>query len=177
MVVLLLKIGPTDDGPDTPPNDNSSSQIFSIEIVAASMVDLTIIKTNGAGFVTGEDAIIYTIEVINLGDDDAEATVEDLLPSTLLDPEWSCEETQTGSGAICTPGPVFNDIVDNIFLPAGTSVRYTLTVTPDVTTADMVSNTATVTVTSDLPDIDTSNNISTDSDPVADVFADDFEAL
>ena len=138
-------------------------------------VDLAIIKTNGVNFVTGEQNITYSIEVTNLSDQDTEATVEDLLPDTLLNPTWECIEIQVGSGATCTPGPVFNDIVDDIFLPADTGVRYTLTVTPDVTATDTVSNTATVIVTSGLPDIDNSNNTATDSDPVADIFADGFE--
>lgn len=167
-VVLQL----VDDGPGTPPDDNTGDiESFAIEVLLEPTADLAITKVNNVNFVTGNDPVTYVIAVTNIGTGSASnATVQDLLPDTMINASWTCD---AGTGASCMPSGV-GDIVDTtVVIPPSASVVYTLTVDLNVTETDRLINTATVTSAS--LDRDLTNNTATDDDIVAGVFADDFE--
>jgi len=141
-------------------------------IIFGSGADLSITKVNNAQFVNGIDPVTYFITASNFGSVDVNAaTVQDILPPTLLNASWVCD---ADIGASCTPSGTGNIIDNNVSLPANTSVIYTLTADPNVTEADVISNTATVISPAFPADPDLSNNTAVDTDVIA-LFADGFE--
>jgi uncharacterized repeat protein (TIGR01451 family) len=157
------------------PADN----VISEDTEVTAEVDLFVTKDNGVGFLELGQLVTYTIVVGNDGPSDAGlATVDDLVPIELLNPEWIC--VPMGS-ATCSPGPVPGNIIDSAGLPVGDSVTYTLTATVDpslpLNPPVIIENTAEVGATGPATDPDLSNNQATDADPLEDtrIFVDGFE--
>ncbi|MEE4270416.1 MAG: beta-propeller fold lactonase family protein [Thermoanaerobaculales bacterium] len=159
------------------PNTSDNDTFEDTEVTAES--DLVVSKDNGLTFLVPGWDITYTIVVANDGPSDApSADVNDEVPPELLDVDWTCVAT---GGANCTGG-TGNLLLDAVIIPAGDSVTYSVnaTVDPflDPSTTPSISNTAEAVVTGAGTDPDTSNNTSTDSDPLEAsdlLFADDFE--
>ena len=126
--------------------------------------DLTITKTNNATSVTQNTPTTYTILVSNDGPDDVVgATVSDTFPSDLVNPTFTSTATNGATGNTATGTGSINDIVN---MPAFSTITYTVTGTVAVDATGTLSNTATVTPPSGVTDPDTTNNTSTDEDPI-----------
>jgi len=143
-------------------------------ISSVTGLDLTIHVddgTNGKQFFAGGHLANYTITVQNIGTVDAHnASVQDLLPTSLFSASWTCNTT---AGATCTASGSGN-ITDTVNIPQGASVTYHLTATVQAIPESPVTNTATVATGGGEVDVNTSNNTSSVTDAVG-IFEDDFE--
>jgi len=151
-------VSSTTDDPD--PSNNSATDVADV----APEADLSIVKSHTGNFTPGTDAT-YTLQVSNAGPSDAAApTVTDTLPTgetfvsadgSSLPSDWSCgvsgqDVTCTMSGPLAAGSPSSPNPAQPI----------TLTVAIDGAAYPTVSNTASVSSTTDDPD--PSNNSSTD---------------
>lgn len=153
-------------------DDQSDEQSFTIEVVLANSADLMISKGNGMSGADENQTFDYTIVVSNAGPNDVVgATVTDNLPANLINPIWICTPS---AGAVCTLNGTGN-INDVVTIPVDGNVTYLLTVTVAEPEGGNISNTASVTSPIELPDPNTRNNTSTDSDTVG-LFVDGFES-
>ena len=130
--------------------------------------DTSIEKTDGSDtYVPGSD-VTYTIVVSNAGPFGAQgALVNDPLPAGITDANWTCGLPV--NGGVCTVASGTGAISDvPVNLPDDASVTFELTMSvPEDFAGDLV-NTATVNNPSDVPDPDTGNNSSTDTNVLAD---------
>jgi uncharacterized repeat protein (TIGR01451 family) len=155
-------------------NDTAAAQTFTITVgngwnLSIRMDD----HTGGKNFFRGGDLADYTIKVENIGTSDVHAaTVQDALPSNLLDARWSCDAIASATCAASGSG----SISDTIDIPKNGAVIYHLTATVQANPEVCVTNTATATTRVAEPDIDMGNNTATTMDAVG-VYADGFELL
>jgi uncharacterized repeat protein (TIGR01451 family) len=133
----------------------------STEVPAPVLADLAVTATDGVDTVVPGDGIAYTIVATNSGPDDAVGvTVVDLFPDGV-----ACAYTCVGDGgAVCTAGPVADDIDDTVVLPAGGSATYTAICAVAVDAAGALVNTATVALPGGLPDPHPGDETATDVD-------------
>jgi len=121
------------------------------------------------------DTLIYTITVSNAGPAvSPSTTVVDVFPAQVLDVTWTCAASGGASCAATGSGM----IADNVGLPSGSEVTYTVTGTIADGTTGTVTNSATAVVGAPASDPDTSNNTaSVDVSPAVDdmIFSDGFE--
>ena len=137
----------TSDTPDPDPGNNTDTVIVGISASA----DLAVTKVGNPDPVTNGDPLTYTVTVVNNGPSEAEnVLVEDNVPSVLLNPEYSLD----GVNYSPWPGSLnLGNLVNGqsqVILIRGT-----------VNSASNTAITNTVTVTSDTPDPDISNNTDT----------------
>lgn len=135
-------------------------------------VDLAVGVDNGTGYVQGGSDVVYTIDVSNLGANGVVgAHVADALGADVESPHWTCSATggaqcpASGSGAI----DLFADI------PAGASIRITLTVHAPPLPETPLSESVTVTVPVAWRDTDASNDTASDGPDPRGLFGDGFE--
>lgn len=123
-----------------------------------SSADLSITKTDGADSSLPGDEIVYTIIAGNAGADDVTgATVTDLFPAALTACTWTCAAS---AGSSCTAAGA-GDINDSVNLLNGGTATYTVACTIDPSAMGTLENTATVSST--IPDPNTSDNSATDT--------------
>jgi uncharacterized repeat protein (TIGR01451 family) len=126
--------------------------------------DLAITKTDYLDEAKAGDGIVYTIGVTNAGPSDvANALVNDALPSGLVGATWTCVAS---GGANCGAAAGAGDLNQNVSVPVGGSVTYSVSGTIDPSFADTLSNTATVTA-GGVIDIDVDNDTATDNTDVS----------
>jgi uncharacterized repeat protein (TIGR01451 family) len=129
--------------------------------ICALTADLAITKDDGQSEAVPGEPVTYTIVVANDGPDNVTgAEVGDVFPET-LDCSWTCSASP---GALCTPGPLTEDIADTADIPVGGSVTYIADCTVDMATSGTLANTAWVASPAGVPDPDSTNNSSTDTD-------------
>lgn len=125
--------------------------------------DLAVTKVNGASTVVVGTDVTYTITVTNNGPSNTTgASVIDTIPAVLADAVWTCT---AGASASCTASGSGN-IDDSVALPAGGSVRYSLTATLSPAAGASLTNTATALVGAGATDPVASNNSGIDTDLV-----------
>ena len=128
------------NGADPTPLNNTATDTNTLDGPEA---DLTITKTNDRDAIVAGAATTYTITVANAGPDDVVgANVTDTPPGVLTGLSWTCVASD---GAACSPSGT-GAIDEDVDLPAGASVVYTLTGTLDAGATGTVANTASVTV-------------------------------
>jgi uncharacterized repeat protein (TIGR01451 family) len=139
--------------------------------IPAGEADLAVSKTDGLTTAIPGSGTGYVIVVSNSGPDDAiGATVTDSLPGALLNAGWTCGG-ETG-GASCGAPSGVGDIAENVDLPAGGSVAFSVSATIDPGATGILSNTVTVATPVGVTDPVPGNNSATDTtslDPVADL--------
>ncbi|MFO1496372.1 MAG: fibronectin type III domain-containing protein [Lysobacterales bacterium] len=139
---------------------------------AGTSLDVSITKTNSAGFVGGGLPTTYVIVVSNAGPAGvASARVVDTLDPAFSGASWTCTGLAGGQCAASGSGNI-DQLVD---LPVGASVRFELTATITAVPEVPVSNLASVTVPAPLMDSNTANNVATDGPDVVGIFRDGFE--
>jgi len=150
--------------PFADPNGTNSGSSY--VVFGGASVDLVVGKTNGAGFVSANEPVTYTIVVENAGTVEVfGAMLTDILPGTLDagSASWTC--TANG-GAVCPNASGNGNINETIDLPAGGMLGYELTAMVLAAEGMTVINTATVSLPVGFVDFNPSNNSATDSDPV-----------
>lgn len=133
--------------------------------------DLAITKTDGQTSAVPGSQIIYTIVVRNNGLSDANGVeIADTIPATITGVTWTA--VPTGAATNFTSPGAGNIIADNVNMPAGSTITYTVTGTISPTATGTLDNTATVTPPGGVADPIPGNNSATDSDnlvPTADL--------
>jgi len=172
-VTNTVTVTPEDLGHDT--NDTNDQATDSDSVVAVS--DLAISKSNGLDEVIPGTPVTYAVEIVNLGPSDLSlGRVTDQFPTQMEGVSWTCSPS---AGAVCTPGPVAADLIDDFTIPAGGSVLYAASGLVNPAVLGTIANTAVAEVLIDdgtpgvsATDPDLTNNITTDIDtltPVANI--------
>lgn len=163
---------PAASATDLAGNENGAADTLEVSVIGITgSVDLAIAKFNGVDVLNDGDTTRYTIVVSNGGPDDATGVaVTDLLPSTLVDGQWTCMPVGQASCAAFGSG----DIDDTATLAVSSMVIYELTATVNAGSATTIANSATVTPPGNRAELDSSDNVATDSDGVG-LFVDGFE--
>lgn len=138
---------------------------------SAPVADLQIIKDDGGTACVPNNTVTYTIIVSNAGPDDVVgATVTDALPVGITSWTWSC--IQLGGANGCDLPVINNDnFFDEINLPNGSSIQYTVSAIIDAGATGTIENTAMITTPAGVVD-PVLPNVATDSNEVivADAF-------
>jgi uncharacterized repeat protein (TIGR01451 family) len=141
---------------------NSSATVSSTSQVSA---DLSITKTDGVETIAPGSTVSYTIVASNAGPSNASGTtVTDDFPASITGVAWTCTATLGSSCGAANGNGNLNRLVD---LAAGGSVTFTATGTIDPGASGTLSNTATLTRPSAVPDPNPANNSATDADTLA----------
>lgn len=149
-------------------NGSSDTEAHTITVEGA---DLSIVKRNGLRLVPGGQPSSYILLVSNSGPQSVvNARVTDILPPQFSAASWTC----SASGGASCPANGGGTVDALVSLPGGSSVSFVLTVTAQVSPEQIVSNRATVTPPANAPDPVTTNNESTDTDPIG-IFGEGFE--
>ena len=142
----------TSPTPDPDPSNNTSTDITPVDLAA----DLAVTKTGAPSPVSAGGVLTYTVEVSNLGPADGQnVRLTDPLPDQLSNGEYSLDSVtfQSWSGSLSLGT-----------LPAGGARTVVLRGTVRADAAETIQNT--VTITSDTPDPDPTNNTATELTPV-----------
>jgi uncharacterized repeat protein (TIGR01451 family) len=170
-----FEIRATDSG-GTANGGQPTSAPVAFEITAANGADLQISKSNGVSIVAPGASVVYDIYVANAGPNAAlGARVQDSVPAELEGAIWTCTPILNAS---CAATSGTGSIDEQVDLPAGGVLRYSLLATAVQTTVDLdLINTATVTAPDGLTELDATNNSDTDADRILidGLFQDGFE--
>lgn len=119
-----------------------ATEILVLQPVADCPADLRILKTPMSSTVNAGNPVIFTLRVSNDGPETAfNAEVNDLLPPGLAGSSWIC--TASG-GAECGASSGSGDIDEEVTLPPGSSLVYTLQATVTRAPCNTLTNSATV---------------------------------
>jgi uncharacterized repeat protein (TIGR01451 family) len=153
---------------DAVPGNNSATDTDTI----APQADLSITKDDGVTVAVPGGSTTYTIVASNAGPSGAAtAAVVDNFPSACTSVSWTCSGSGGGS---CTAAGSGN-INQSVNLPSGGSVTFLATCNIDGAATGNLSNTATIGVGVNDPNI--ANNSSTDVDSLSNlIFSDGFES-
>lgn len=136
---------------------------FFSSLIGFSQTDLSVTVDNGQTVYIGDQTIIYTVTVENLGPTDAvNVTVENLIPTQFSSFSWTGTNGSTGTNV-----PLSDTIP---LMTVGEVITYTITAQVVPNPTGNLTNTATVTATT--PDSDTSNNSADDVDTLGTSWAD-----
>src|SRR6059058_3748407 len=106
----------------------------------------------------------YSINVVNVGPGAADgASITDAFPTTLTNVSYTATQLGGASGFEATG---IGNINDTVTMPAGSVITYKASGKVSSSAAGILSNTATVTASFDLPDPNTANNTATDSNTI-----------
>ncbi|MEZ5465321.1 MAG: Ig-like domain-containing protein [Lysobacteraceae bacterium] len=157
--------------------DATSMATLTINVLATPTIDLAVTKTDGVDIIAASDVLTYTITVSNAGPADAaNVYVSDPLPPELGNASWTCEAVMPGPATSCDIADGTGNIGEFVDIGAGDSIVFELMATVDAgLEAGVVINSASAEPPGDRVDIDLGNNLATDIDATALVFADGFE--
>ena len=161
LVVNTATVSVPDGIVDTNPDNNSATDTDPVD---AEEVDVRVTKTDNIQSVTQGDSVTYEIVVSNVGNIDVDdVDFIDTLPSELTNASF----TSTASGG--ATGNTENgtgDISDNLNLPVGSEVTYTLTATVDPNVTGSLVNTASVNIPTGFADTNPDDNADTDTNTI-----------
>ncbi|VAW37560.1 hypothetical protein MNBD_GAMMA01-977 [hydrothermal vent metagenome] len=142
--------------------------------MAADIFDLAISTSNCTQGLQVNQSISYMIQVNNLGNTNIQqAQVNSPIPAGLADISWVCAAT---GAATCGASSGNTHIDDNIDMPAGSSIQYTLNGTVSAQLLEIISSNASITMPAGITDDFPINNTAQDSDMVLDIlFINGFE--
>ena len=144
------------DGANCPTND----LIFS--------ADPYITKTDNTATYIAGTTTTYTIEAGNNGPFGMTgALVQDNVPAGIPAANVSISRVYSGGAALNSGGNPTGSILDNLSLPVGAKVTYTVTVNIPAGFTGNLTNTATIISPPSVPDTNTANNTVTDTDTQA----------
>jgi len=139
----------------------TSTDIGALVSASPAVGDLSLTTDDSATSVIAGQSTTYRLRATNLGPDDADATVADVLPAPATSGTWTC--TATG-GAHCTASGS-GDLNDAVHLPVGGTVTYLVQVTVASGASGTLTNTATVQAVGVLDPV-SSNNSASDTDTI-----------
>jgi len=145
------------------PNNFTASSTFTHYPSTASLVNLSITKTDNVTTYTPGGPLTYVVVVTNNGTNAVTgATMNDTFPATLTNVTWTCAVSTVAPGNSC-PASGSGNIGATINLLPGASATFTINVTVDAAATGQLTNTATV-----LPPTNSTNtnpnNTATDTD-------------
>lgn len=159
----LANTATVEAGPDfieTDPSNNAATDTDDIVLMA----DLSITKDDGVTSVMQGDALTYMIVVSNAGPLDVTgASVADTFPSNLTNVSFT---STADGGATGNTANGTGDISDNVDMPVGSTITYTVMATVAGDATGTIDNTATVDAPAGVTDPDLDNNTATDSDDI-----------
>lgn len=127
--------------------------------------DLSVSKTDGVTTYTPGTTTTYTIVARNNGPFGVlNATVTDAVPSGIPSANVSYTATVAGDATTSVVGTQTGAISDQISLPVGATVDYTVTVTIPILFTGNLTNTVTIATPTNISDPNLSNNTATDTD-------------
>jgi LPXTG-site transpeptidase (sortase) family protein len=149
----------------TESNETNNTGSNTVSVLGA---DLSIVKDNGQTSYLAGSTVIYTVTVTNVnGASVTGATVADARPANIATWSWACT-SETGGASGCTPAASSSaDFSDQVNLPPGGSIVYTVTANVVASPTGNLVNTATVAVPPGYVDTNSGNNTSTDTDTLA----------
>ena len=146
--------------PDTGNNTATDSDTLLIE-----QADLSIRKSDDRIAAMPGESVTYQIVASNEGPaDDPDVMVSDVLPSVL-----DCTRTSVATGGATGNSDGVGDLGDNLSMPAGSAVTYSMVCDLDHDASGFLSNTATIAGSVSDPNPD--NNSATDEDTVLGIVA------
>jgi uncharacterized repeat protein (TIGR01451 family) len=144
---------------DGNPANNSATDTDALSPEA----DLSVSKTDGETLVYPRQTITYTIVASNAGPSVASgAVVSDSFPAAITGVAWTC----VGAGGGACAGAGVGDILENVVLPPGGTVTFTVSGTVDGSATGLLSNTVSIAPPSGVPDPVSGNDSATDIDTV-----------
>ncbi len=153
--------------PDSVPSNNMAS----VTAIGPN-ANLSVVKTDGVSYYTPGGTLTYTITVTNNGIlTIIGATFTDAKPAQISSWTWTCV-ADTGNFCTAAPTPAGDgSVTDTITLSAHSKVVYTAVATVDPAALGVLVNTATIQSIPSIPDLNSADNSSTDSDqpPSADL--------
>lgn len=146
----------------TESNETNNTGSNTVSVLGA---DLSIVKDNGQTSYLAGSTVIYTVTVTNVnGASVTGATVTDARPANIATWSWACTN-QTGGASGCTPAASSSaDFSDQVNLPPGGTIVYTVTAAVVANPSGDLVNTATVANPPGYVDTNPNNNTSTDTD-------------
>jgi uncharacterized repeat protein (TIGR01451 family) len=121
----------------------------------APQADLSISKSDHATTAAPGGSTTYSIAVSNTGPSSVSgATVKDTMPAAIASDTWTASNGASGSG----------NVNATTAIAAGTTVTYTVVAAIGASATGSLTNSATVTSPSGVPDANQSNNSATDTD-------------
>jgi uncharacterized repeat protein (TIGR01451 family) len=143
---------------DPTPGNNSATDADTVEVV----VDLSVVKSDGATDVVPGISTTYTVVVGNNGPSDATGVaVSDLLPVAIASDNFTAVGSGGASGFTANGTGNITDIVS---LPTGSSITYTIHANVSPSANGTLTNTATVTAPGGVTDSNPANNSASDTD-------------
>jgi len=146
------------------------------DITVAAGADLQISKSDLATIVQPDQPLVYDIFVANAGPSPVlGARVVDTPPGTLSGATWSCTPVLLAS---CGNAAGVGAIDELVNLPPGSVLRYSMAATVNAEPGTTINNTATVTSSASVAELDANNNSDTDTNVLLldGVFLDGFES-
>jgi len=125
------------------PNNNAESVMDSFDIEVLRAADLQVHKSSLPRPVTTGESITYTIVVTNAGPSDISAVqiVDVFDPVELNNVSWMCSQANGASGCASGAG---NNLVQNVSMPEGSRIIYTVYATVDSGAEGSIQNTVSV---------------------------------
>lgn len=156
-------------------NGSSSSGAGDAQTLVYALADIVVSKTDGINTYAPGELIVYTVQLRNLGPDDAfNLRLRDILPAELANALWSCDSS---GGTTCPQNSGSGDLDELVAsFPVGALLNYSLYANVQGSPPELV-NTALVELPADttIEDPTTGNNSATDIDLLDLLFDDSFE--
>ena len=143
-------------------NTSEFGQSTTVRLPVPPLADLSVTKSNGVATAVPGTSVTYTIVVSNAGPAEANgAMLSDAFPAELTNVTFVSAAAGGASGNTASGS---GNILDNLSLPAGASVTYTVTGIVSASAIGTLSNTASVTTPVEITDPNPGDNSATDTD-------------
>ncbi|MCB1629770.1 MAG: Ig-like domain repeat protein, partial [Xanthomonadales bacterium] len=156
-------------------NGSSSSSAGDAQTLVYALADIEVSKSDGIGTYAPGELIVYTVQLRNLGPDDAfNLRLRDMLPAELTNALWSCDSS---GGTLCPQEDGSGDLDELVAsFPVGALLNYSVYANVQGSPPELV-NTALVELPADttIEDPTSGNNSATDIDLLDPLFEDGFE--
>ena len=156
-------------------NGSSSSGAGDAQTLVYALADIEVSKTDGISTYAPGELIVYTVQLHNLGPDDAfNLRLRDMLPAELTNALWSCDSS---GGTLCPQEDGSGDLDELVAsFPVGALLNYSVYANVQGSPPELV-NTALVELPADttIEDPTSGNNSATDIDLLDPLFEDGFE--
>ncbi len=152
---------------------SSAPQAFTITVPQAA--DLEISLSNGVPQVLPGASVVYQLIVANAGPAAVSgARVQFQLPTGLSSATWTCTALSLASCPAASGSGAIDQLVN---LPNTGAVRYTFSATVSAAVGATITSTASIAAPVGIVELDTSDNVATDNDPVVGdlIISDGFE--
>ena len=152
------------------PDNNSANNSSAESTTVNASSDLKVTVTDSKNAIAAGQKDTYSIKVTNVGPSNTSgATVTDVFPGIFTGVTFTAIQTGGASGFTASGA---GNINDTVIMPTGSVITYKASGKLRSDATGTLSNTATVTASSEVPDPNTANNTAADSDNIT--FSADF---